>query len=253
MIRGSLGGERRVVRAALAVSAVAVVALVLVAHEVSRGSASVSLLSRGSQKELERLEHDTFESPDSTYDKALAQLRSAKVSQGAAMEAADAWASPSWPQPPKMTAAHRSVLPDLEQRIAADVSQTLAKTVAQEVAKAMATSHMTPQQKELQRKKEEQAARLQRRERQEKEKRARAQQKLLREVSQQVLPVWGRVGCCCCCCVFPCLCLFAHTYVVTGRSGAGGCGRRKDEQGQESAAGERGRVKLCMKKRGNAC
>jgi hypothetical protein len=165
------------------VGAVAIVALALVGHEATRGAAS--LLSRSSQKELERLEHDTFESPDSTYAKALAQLHNTKVSQGAALEAADAWARPTWPQPPKMAAAH-STLPDLEHRIAADVSKSLAKTVAQEVAKALATSRMPPQQKQAARKTEEQEARRERRARQAKERHARAQEKLLREVSQQV-------------------------------------------------------------------
>jgi len=67
--------------------------------------------------------------------------------QGAAMEAADAWASPGWPQPHQLATA-RSVLPDLEHRIAADVSKSLAQTVAKEVAKAMASAHKSPQVRE---------------------------------------------------------------------------------------------------------
>ena len=79
----------RVVRAALLLGACAVVAMVVVGHVVPR---TVMMLSKDSQKELERLERETFESPDSTYDKTLEKLRRTKMSQGAATEQADAWA-----------------------------------------------------------------------------------------------------------------------------------------------------------------
>ena len=126
----------RVVRAALLLGACAVVAMVVVGHVVPR---TVMMLSKDSQKELERLERETFESPDSTYDKTLEKLRRTKMSQGAATEQADAWASAddSFSQPfvvPKMAHAKANA-PDLEHRIAADISHTLAKTVAQEVRK----------------------------------------------------------------------------------------------------------------------
>jgi len=67
-------------RSALLLISVAVVALVIVSHAATRLS-NETLLSMDSQKELERLERDTFESPDSTYTKALAQLNHAKVTQ----------------------------------------------------------------------------------------------------------------------------------------------------------------------------
>lgn len=67
-------------RSALLLASVAVVALVVISHAATRLS-NETLLSMGSQKELERLERDTFESPDSTYAKALAQLHRAKVTQ----------------------------------------------------------------------------------------------------------------------------------------------------------------------------
>jgi hypothetical protein len=125
----------RVVRAALLLGACAVVAMVVVGHVVPR----TVMLSKDSQKELERLERETFESPDSTYDKTLEKLRRTKMSQGAATEQADAWASAddSFSQPfvvPNMAQAKANA-PDLEHRIAADISHTLAKTVAQEVRK----------------------------------------------------------------------------------------------------------------------
>jgi hypothetical protein len=185
--------ERRSVRTAVLLGAVSLAVLVVAGHVATRTSHDL-LLSTGSEKELERLERETFESPDKTYDNMLSQLRHTKVSQGAALEAADAWASPSLSQAPKpsqpsaATAAARTALPDLEHRIAADVSKSLAKTVAQEVAKAFAASHRAPLSQQQQQQRQQQQARKQQEQWKARAlaKRARAQSKLLDEVQQQV-------------------------------------------------------------------
>lgn len=187
--------ERRSFRTAVLLGAVSLAVLVVAGHVATRTSHEL-LLSKGSEKELERLERETFESPDKTYDNMLSQLRHTKVSQGAALEAADAWASPSLSQAPTSshpptaaTAAARTALPDLEHRIAADVSKSLAKTVAQEVARALAASHQAPLSQQERQHQQQQEAR--KRDEQRKQamalaKRARAQSKLLDEVQQQV-------------------------------------------------------------------
>jgi hypothetical protein len=193
--------ERRSARTAVLLGAVSLAVLVVAGHVATRTSHEL-LLSTGSEKELERLERETFESPDKTYDKMLSQLRHTKVSQGAALEAADAWVSHSLSQAPKSTAATaaaRTALPDLEHRIAADVSKSLAKTVAQELAKALAASHQAPLSQHQRQQEQQQQLRLrpvlladeqrkdeQRKQAREQANRARAQSKLLVEVQQQV-------------------------------------------------------------------
>ena len=177
-------------RTAALLGAISLVVLVAAGHVAMRPP-QTQLLSQGSQKELERLERDTFESPDRTYNKMLSQLRHTKVSQGAALETADAWASAAWPQPQLAGAAaaaaapRSAALPDLEHRIAADVSKSLAKTVAREVAKAMASSHQAPLSRQQRRAQQQQQQQARLRQEQQ-QKRAKAQAKLLTEVQQQV-------------------------------------------------------------------
>jgi hypothetical protein len=121
-------------------AACVLLALVVAGHAPTR--ARDVLLSNDSQRELERLEHETFESPDDTYAETLSLLHHQKTSLSAQMSAATAWASPAWPSQTTAMAvglAHGG-LPTWENRIAADVSKTLATTIAKEVASALASA-----------------------------------------------------------------------------------------------------------------
>lgn len=114
-------------------------ALGVVAWQTSQARRQSLLFNSSSQKALQQLDKQTFQSPEATHDKTLSNLRRTQLSAGAATEAADAWergkggvkrggqrSRPGYRQ---------HVHAGLEKRISTEVSKKLGRLLAKDVAK----------------------------------------------------------------------------------------------------------------------